>query len=439
MQRDQVPQVSETFQNEIEKCIECGSCLYSCPVYLECFDERHVPRGRNHLIRALGYGEKVFLEEATRELFDRCLLCGRCVSTCPRGVRNDLVVLRARAELVRTYGLPFTKSMTFRRLMADREAMKKAVRLASRFQWLLSSPEFAGEKTVKVPAKVRHIPLFFLGLGDSRQLPAIADRFLSETVPEENPASRKVVGRELRVAYFSGCATEFVLPQVGESLVRLLNLAGAAVLFPKHQGCCGLAVHANGDVDTAKAMALHNLEVMSSLDADLVVTGCATCGSALKDGWSNLFEGDSRQSLFLEFAKKVRDVSELLLELAEYKPVQYRSRLPSGIRVTYHDPCHLARHQGITEQPRTLLRQIFREDFIELDNKGCCGFGGSFGLYHYDLSSKIADDKILSINNTGADVVINTCPGCMMQLVDGIKRHHSGQKVLHLVEAIEPL
>jgi len=160
----------------------------------------------------------------------------------------------------------------------------------------------------------------------------------------------------------------------------------------------------------------------------------------LKDGWTSyLPKNKDEREKFEEFGAKVRDISELLVELADFKPLRYRSILPENTRVTYHDPCHLARYQGVIEQPRKILRQVFQNNFVEMDNTGCCGMGGSFNVDHYSLSKKIAKKKIDSIERTETDVVINTCPGCMIQLIDNIERYHLPQRVVHMVEAIEPI
>ncbi|MCE5335341.1 MAG: (Fe-S)-binding protein [Desulfobacteraceae bacterium] len=424
-----------TFQTNVDKCIGCGTCLHSCPVYRERFDEKYGPRGRNHLLRSFGYKVDAAAESELKTIFEKCLLCGRCVAGCPRGVRNDLVVLAARGELIRQEGLPAAKSMVFRKIMADRKSMGRWLRLASRLQCLL--PRSKREGSLKQGVVLRHLPLYFFGLAKGRQLPSIANAFLSETLSESNAPLAGSADRKLRVAYFSGCATEYVLPSAGRSLVRLLNASGVEVIFPKDQGCCGIAVEANGDVETARQMALRNLRALFAAKADLIVTGCATCGSTLKEGWANLFRDDPRQGDFLELAAKVRDISELLVELAEYKPMRYRSKLPPGVRVTYHDPCHLAGYQGITEEPRQILREVFGSDFVEMDYKGCCGCGGSFSLHSADLSKRIGEEKIESIARTGAEVVVNDCPGCMIQLLDGLSRRDMPQRVLHLTEVIE--
>jgi glycolate oxidase iron-sulfur subunit len=363
---------------------------------------------------------------------------------CPQGVRTDLLNVAARAELVKGDGLPIYKSIPFRTVLKNRGLMRKALKAASKFQWIFPVTNEPEGKLHHIPlqteGKIRHLPLFLAGLGGGRQLPSIAKRSLSEDIPEFHPSAPEVKNRNLRVAYFSGCATEFSFPEVGKALINILNKLGVDVVFPKEQGCCGIAVFASGDLETAREMAIHNLEVFSQLDADLVVTGCATCGSALKDGWASyLPQSNEEKAKFEAFGAKVRDISELLVELADFKPLRYRCKLPEDTRVTYHDPCHLARYQGVTDQPRKILKQVFGDRFTEMDNNGCCGMGGSFNVDHYELSKKIAKKKIGSVARTGADVVINTCPGCMIQLIDNIERYNLPQRVVHLVEAVEPI
>ncbi|MFH1932948.1 MAG: (Fe-S)-binding protein [Pseudomonadota bacterium] len=433
----------ELFRDQLEKCVGCGLCLQACPVYAEERDENYVARGRNHLMKMIIDNHRD-LVAGLKDRFSKCLLCRRCTMVCPQGVRTDLLTMAARAELAKGDGLPLTKSVVFRKLLKDRNRMRKAVRAASKFQRLLPVSREPEDKLHHIPLEtegtIRHIPLFFAGLGGGRQLPSIAETFLSEQIHEVNSPMDDRPDRNIRVAYFSGCATEFSFPKVGKALIKTLNQLGVEVIFPKEQGCCGIAVYSSGDFETAREMALDNLQLFSQLSVNYIVTGCATCGSALKDGWAScLPRHEEEKAQFQAFGSKVRDISELIVELADFKPLRYRSMLPENIRVTYHDPCHLARYQGVIDQPRKILMQVFGDDFVEMDNHGCCGMGGMFNLSNYELSKKIAKKKIDSIARTNADVVINTCPGCMIQLIDNIERHHLPQRVVHIVEAIEPI
>lgn len=431
----------DRIRTDLHRCVGCGNCLHVCPVYQQTGDESYVARGRNYLL-------KRYLDDPTElgrdvpDRFDRCLLCGRCTTVCPQQIPNDQVTIAARQARLDAFGLSLPKTLAFRHLLMDRAKMGAALKLASRFQRLLPSSAAESPNGLKhIPlepvGRIRHLPLFLGGLGGGRALPPLAKHTLSAMVPE---VSQPGCGRrsQLRVAYFAGCATEFCMPQVGQALIHLVTRLGAELILPRQQGCCGLAIQANGDLETARTLARHNLDVLNRTGADLVVTGCATCGSALKEGWRQLAIGDTEEARFMNLAGRVRDISELVVELGGYVRLPLRSRLPAGSRVTYHDPCHLAGFQKVTAPPRTVLRQVFGDAFTEMTPNGCCGCGGSFSITDYRMSQRIALQKIEAITRSQADTVVNTCPGCMIQLIDNIARHGLPQRVAHLVEVIEP-
>ncbi|HIU17593.1 MAG TPA: (Fe-S)-binding protein [Candidatus Avidesulfovibrio excrementigallinarum] len=425
------PSVQECLR-ESARCIGCGTCLTSCPVYAQEPREELTARGRNRHILELLDGH-----DNAAETVGKCLLCGRCTMVCPRGIRNDLIVAGLRGLMVQRDGLPFAKNVAFRKLLSNRRLMARALRFAAAAQRLLPSESGVGIGNLCDPPcpTVRHLPLFFSTLGKGRRLPAVASSFLSERLPENVPASGPV-SQKLRVAYFAGCATEFVLPRTGEAVVRVLAEAGMDVVFPHAQGCCGLAAHANGDVETATAMARHNLEVLEAANADLIVTSCATCGTALRDIWPRLAQTEEERQRFLSLAAKTRDASELILSAASPGAFSCRSNLPRGATVTWHEPCHLGRHQHVSREPLTILRRTFGESFHPLRETGCCGFGGSFNLYHYEMSQKIGVRKADNIREAGADYVVTSCPGCLMQIADLMARHGVPGRVIHLAEAI---
>jgi glycolate oxidase iron-sulfur subunit len=139
---------------------------------------------------------------------------------------------------------------------------------------------------------------------------------------------------------------------------------------------------------------------------------------------------------FQELSSRVMEVSQYLNSISrttsDERPEAKR------VKVTYHDPCHLNRELGIKREPREILKAIPGIELVEMGNASrCCGSGGSFNLAHYDLSLKILEKKMEDIRNTGAEVVVTSCSGCMLQLKDGA--HHKGMKVevLHLTEVLQ--
>jgi len=423
----------EECQKEAARCIGCGLCLTVCPVFGEDPREELTARGRNARLPAL-------IAETGRQGLDealsKCLLCGRCAMICPRGIHNDRIVATLRAAAVERHGLPLFKRAALRALLADRKAMAKALGAAALFQKLLPparGTELGRGDDGHLPP-VRHLPLFFAGLAGGRHLPPICQPFLSERLPERTPAAGEK-GPPLRAAFFSGCAMEFMLPAAAAAMVDLLSKLGVEVLFPKGQGCCGLAMHANGDTETALAMARHNADVLEACEADIIVTGCATCGSALRDAWPHLDAPAGDRARFAAIAAKTRDFSEVLMERSFPEPFPYVSALPPDVRAAWHSPCHLAFHQRVSREPVTLLQRALGRAFRPLPSR-CCGFGGSFNAAHYPLSKAIGVNKINDLRETNAQYIITACPGCMIQLTDLMAQHALSGKVIHLAEAL---
>ncbi|HUT96728.1 MAG TPA: (Fe-S)-binding protein, partial [Dehalococcoidales bacterium] len=134
-----------------------------------------------------------------------------------------------------------------------------------------------------------------------------------------------------------------------------------------------------------------------------------------------------------------KDISEFLIDVLELPKSAYKpSAAAKGKKVTWHDPCHLNRHLGITSQPRQVIKSISGVEYVEMPNADrCCGMAGAFSLHYYDLSKEIADKKAASIKATGADIVVSSCPGCEIQLIDSTVRNKVPVKVMHIMELIE--
>jgi glycolate oxidase iron-sulfur subunit len=414
------------FRELAQKCLRCGLCTIVCPVHQIEGDEYTAGRGRNLLANRIQDGKKDFTKEF-RQRFEKCLLCGTCLAQCPQQIPIDFLTVGVREEMVRAKGLGVGKHLAFRYAMKDRNRFGRILKKASKLQKFLP----AGE------GKIRHLPTFLSGLGAGRRIPEIASVFLRDQLPVRSSPSPGAPTR-MRVGFFVGCAIDFIYPEIGGKIVRFLNRQGIEVVIPPEQGCCALPLIGAGDIETAKEMAQKNLEAFRGLD--FVLTGCATCGSALKD-YGTFFEKPGSNIEWSVFASKVRDFSEFLIRDLQWsgEGITRRAGKAENLKITYHDPCHLCRYQGITEEPRKILSLLPDVQFLEMEGADrCCGMGGSFGLMYYDISKKIADQKAAAIARTDAEIVITTCPGCRMQLVDVLQRHRMPQQVLHLAELLEP-
>ncbi|HLO25145.1 MAG TPA: heterodisulfide reductase-related iron-sulfur binding cluster, partial [Geobacteraceae bacterium] len=238
-----------------------------------------------------------------------------------------------------------------------------------------------------------------------------------------------------RIVYFVGCMTNFVYTEVGEAALALFRHLGCTVIIPKAQQCCGLPGMSGGDLATVRELAEKNLAALEKYEADYVMTACATCGGALHKFYPAII-GRKHPELLARcqaLADKTVDASVLLQKLG-LNPEE--TGTGEALNITYHDPCHL-RTRAITRQPRELLQAAPGVQLSEMEGADkCCGLGGTFNVYHYDTSMHINAPKTAAIVKTGADAVVTGCPGCMMQLSDGLKRQGEKIRVMHTLEVL---
>ncbi len=422
----------EELKDELEKCVRCGTCRSVCPTFRVLGRETACARGKLTLIGSHLKSELPQSDEYVRHIKE-CTLCGACKGSCPNGVDTTGVFAAARADIVRKKGLPFVAGLILKNLVSPGKVAPLALKLASRFQgiFLKDAPAENGF-LARFP-----LPLFGAVIANNRLLPPLAGTpFLD--LPEV-----KVLGGSVahpsgpRVAFYAGCGVNYLMPNVGSASIDVLKRAGATVIVPEGQVCCGMPAYSTGDVGSAREMALKNLDAFEAHSFDYIVTSCATCGYGLKKLFRNLL-GDSPElrARVEAFSSKVRDITELLAHDLDFTG-KGRGRASSPVRVTYHDPCHLGRAQGVRDEPRELIAGAQGVELKEMKHPcSCCGLGGGLSLSNYDLSIEITRRKAESVRDTGADVVVTACPGCMVQLRDAMHRYGVKARVAHVVELL---
>ena len=409
---------------EAEKCSRCGVCAAVCPVFRELQRETYSSRGKTEIAKALAAGELPY-SSYTEDIFMKCLLCLTCKGACPAGVDQGKLVLGIRAELAKRRGLPLSKKIAFKYLLKNRSLFEKALKAFSYLQ-MFAPPKGDGQ--------LRHLPFFLSAFGKGRLIPDLSKTPLRKEFPEVIPPSKGPT--QLRVGLFSGCFIDFVEPAIGRSLIHVLGRHGVEVVFPKKQTCCGIPVFMSGDLQNGLDLLKMNVEAFSPYELDAVVVACATCGTALKESYKTLVEGESQEwkDRVNVFSGKVQDIAELLTQKINLDKTEKNSLQ----KVTYHDPCHLNRSQGISSQPRQVLKRLPGITLVEMrDPQRCCGGGGSFSFYNYELSKQISRRKIEDIEATKASVVVTGCPGCMLQLKDQLGQKGSAAEVKHLIQMVD--
>lgn len=415
-------------QEDLVRCMKCGNCQAVCPVYGAEKAESLVARGRLQLVAAW-LGGRLQPSARLAERLDECTLCLACAETCPTGVDTGRIFLAARAEMARRRGLHPVKRVIFRYFLNRPAVFRVAARAGAYLQGL------ALQRTGPEGAHFRY-PFFF---DRQRLLPTFSRRPLLSRYPEVVPAEPvpEAAGVHGRVAYFVGCGTNYIYPDMGEAVVEVLQANGVEVVIPQAQACCGMPVLGSGDVETARQLARRNLDIFWPLltegRVDALITACSSCGGAWVREIPQLLEGDPQG-----YGQKARQVAEKVHDISEYlvNHVGIHGHLGSvEAAVTYHDPCHLNRAMGVRREPREVLRAVPGLKLREMKRpERCCGNAGSFSLTHYSLSKKILSRKIEDIAGTGADWVATGCPGCRMQIADGLSQYNMPVQVRHPVQ-----
>jgi glycolate oxidase iron-sulfur subunit len=399
-------------------CMRCGMCLPACPTYRETFLETASPRGRVALVRKLQEGE---LDQSERllEYLSLCLDCQACASACPCGVNAGELVAEFTCERKDGQGLGFMEDLILRKLVPhpDRlEASLAPVRLYQRSGL---------QKLVRTLGVLKMFPKSLERM--EGLLPKLPDRPLRQEIREVTPA----VGTERgTVGFFLGCVMSLVFSDASRATIKLLSSLGYKVITPRNQVCCGAPNMLGGDLDGLKEAAHTNVEVFGGHEVDFIVTDCGGCGAELKKYGQHL-EGDGAAAAF---SGRVRDISQVLAMHADELRAQLK---PLDMRVTWHDPCHIAHCQGIRREPRELLKLVPGLQFIELNEAdACCGSAGTYNIERPEMSDRILKRKLDNIAASGAQLLVTGNPGCLLQLKKGLADHLPEVRIMHLTELL---
>ena len=336
----------------ISDCVHCGFCLPTCPTWVLWREEMDSPRGRINLMKLAADGE-IALTPQVRGHFDACLGCMACVTACPSGVRYDQLIEATRPQLERNAPRPL-RDRLYRALIFALFPHPRRMRLLLPLLWLYQKS--GARRLVRSRLGQRLIPPRLLAM--EAVLPPVRLRrrkalaFALTTDAPDTPGTADGAKRT-RVGVLLGCVQRVFFDDVNAATMRVLAAEGYEVVPIAEQGCCGaLSIHA-GRENEGLRYARRLIDAFEAARVDAIAVNVAGCGSTLKEYGHLLRDDPTYAERARTFSARVRDISELL---AEQPP--RASRHPLAARIAYHDACHLRHGQGITRQPRTLLRQI---------------------------------------------------------------------------------
>ncbi|MDZ7667512.1 MAG: LUD domain-containing protein [Desulfotignum sp.] len=424
--------------SQVLQCVRCGACANVCPVYRMVGGHQ-----MGHIyIGAIGLITTYFFHglENAKNLVKNCTNCGACKTVCAGGIDLPHLIKLIHARIQDETGHPL-QSLMLAKVLKNRKLFHRLLRTAylaqqpvvDRSDQTRTAPG-SGSRQPSDAGFLRHLPMIFSSDHNFRRLPAIArvpfrDRFAALNQPVKNP--------RFTIALFSGCVQDFVYPRHLEAAMKGFARHGINVMFPMGQSCCGLPAVSMGETAAARDVALQNLDAMAVNgnnydDVDYIVTLCASCASHLTHGVPKLVK-DYAPEKAAAFAKKVVPFSVFMNDIVGLDPVP-----GPGRNTAFHSPCHLCRGMDVHQAPRDLIEKSGNRYVPTAEEETCCGFGGSFSTTFPAVSREILTRKLDDVTDTGADLLVTECPGCVLQLQGGAAQQGRDITVCHIAELLFP-
>jgi iron-sulfur cluster protein len=401
------------------QCIRCASCLNVCPVFRliggHVFGK--VYTGGIGTILTAWFGA---LKES-EDIQSLCIQCGNCRDVCPGMIDIPDLILELRRRLAVEQGQPLLQKAIFS-VVNNRRMFHTMMRAA-----------YIGQKPFAKDGFIRHLPMFLSNMTENRSLPAIAEVPFRDRIKQiKQPKCAE------KAAFYGGCLIDFAYPEMGESVVKVLNKAGIEVIFPEGQTCCGAPARYSGAYEVAAQNGADNINALLEEDVKYVVSACPTCTVGLKQDFIANLEAVGRTDELpaaRRLAEKVIDFSTLASQLVEQGRLKFKPGM-EGTKFTYHDSCHFKHTLHAEQNPRNLMKQAGYELLEMEESSMCCGMGGSYTLKMPEISAPILERKLVNIEKAGAPLLLIDCPGCVMQIRGGLDKHGSDIKVEHTVQRI---
>lgn len=382
------------------------------------------PRGRIYMMQKAAEGNAA-LDQTLRRHMDNCLGCMACMTACPSGVQYDKLIEDTRAQVERN--IPRSASdWLFRKLLFA--IFPHPARLRALAAPMLLYQRSGLQALVRRSGALTLVPKRLAAM--EALLPVVPSGFVTK-MPARTAAAAP---HRRRVGMLTGCVQQVFFPHVNAATARVLAAEGCEVIAPEGQPCCGaLMVHSGLD-EQAMAMARRMIDLFEQANVETIAINAAGCGSTMKE-YGHLLRDDPQWAHRARvFSAKCRDVTEVLCEL---EPNALRN--PLRLRIAYHDACHLRHAQGIYRQPRQLLAGIPGLEVAEIaESTLCCGSAGIYNLLQPEPAQQLGDRKVSHLLATQAAAVVSANPGCLLQLMSGLRRR--GEKQLptfHMIELLD--
>ena len=409
-----------------DECIKCGKCKSVCTIFQINQDETTSPRGFIDLLGAYDDGT-LELDKTAKDIFESCFLCTNCVEVCPNDLPTDTIIEQIRSDIAKKYGIAWYKKAFFF-LLRNRKIMDFLAKMGWVFQTCGLKINHNNQS-----ARLRlNLPLEMI---KDRTLP-FADRKSFLNSYPENIIVKKPVKK---VAIFIGCMGNYAYTNIGKSLLFILEQLQIDAFIPKKQLCCGAPAYFTGDFNTVDFLIKKNITYFETFidDVDAIIIPEATCSAMINTDWEHfLYDQPEWKLRAKKLSPKVIMATKWLENNTKLKEILETKNKNIQDIVTYHDPCHAKKMQGVYKEPRALISANYEIDEMN-DPNACCGFGGvTMQSEKYNLAKKVGFSKAKMINQTKASIVSAECSACRMQITDGLGRTNSDVVFKNPIELI---
>jgi glycolate oxidase iron-sulfur subunit len=424
------------------QCVHCGLCLPACPTYTQTGNEADSPRGRIQLMLGLSDG-RIEKTASVKKHLDLCLDCRGCETACPSSVVYHELIEETRAQFAAQEKLrPSDRFMRwiFFNVFVHPTRLKLALLPARIMQLIGLYPLLRKTGLFRLlPMQLRKMEQMLPPTGSlwPRALPERSAAGGIETMIKalDPRTASEVEQPKATVGFFAGCIGSVMFEDVNRQAVELLAASGCDVLAPPRQACCGAIHHHNGAHHAAEAFARRNIDAFLPQDGpgvDLIATNIAGCGAMLRDYDFLLRDDPKYAERAKEFVKRVRDISEVLVQVGLPK-----MKYAVNETVTYHDACHLAHAQKVINPPRQLLAQVPGLKLIPLPESDiCCGAAGTYNLTQPEMATSLAERKLNNIAATNAPICAAGNVGCAMHIQSEADARGQALRVVHPVQLL---
>jgi len=383
-----------------DACTRCGECTSTCPTGGEAQDvELVTPRGKilrlrefykaQYGLKARLLGPKQIPEDQLKELSSRayeCTICGQCKTVCPAHL-DTIEMWENMREFLVANGL---------------------------------APLPAHESIIKS----------IENYGNPWMQPRTQRSRWSKKI-EKEVKIKDATKEKCEVLLFVGCTAAYD-PNIRNMALDTARVLGKANIdfgtLGNDEGCCGSTLLRTGLLEPARKLAQKNIEMFEKASASVIVTSCAGCYKTIRQDYSKVGKVSARVVHITQFVNELIDSGRLKLE-----------KRVDGV-VTFHDPCHLGRHNLLYDEPRDILQSIPGITLVEMERNRaearCCGAGGGVKTAFPDLAQKISLLRVEDAERAGAEILTTSCPFCYQSLKTSIDAKGSKLKMMDLMELV---